>query len=233
MAILNMPMPCPSSNAALLIEPDPDLALAFRELITFAYHSSVTLAVMTSLCEGLTYLRTHHVPLILMNLSLPDDTGRDAVQRVRQIASSSAVIGFHRTTDATILSDAIRAGAHEVLPVIPPSAETLRLSITSALIRATRPLTATEPAPPATAAPMLALPLAKVAHDLNNCLTSINGYADILLARLPAGDPSRYCAEQIKLACGRAENLIKQLPDTAGRSSALHPSTPITNAPAA
>ncbi|MDH5193906.1 MAG: response regulator [Nitrospira sp.] len=233
MAILNMPTQCSSSSAALLIEPDPNLARSFRELIVFAYHSSVPLEILPSLHEALTYLQTQHVPLILMNLALPDDTGREAVKRVRQTASSSAIIGYHRTTDTTMLSDAIRAGAHEVLPLIPPSAETLRLSITSALIRATRPLTATEPAPPATTSPTVAFPLGKVAHDLNNCLTSIKGYADILLARLSAGDPSQYCVEQIKLACGRAEIVIKQLPHTTSTSSAPQPSTPINNAPAA
>ncbi|MBX3325896.1 MAG: response regulator [Nitrospira sp.] len=233
MAIGNMPTQSSSSSAILLIEPDQDLALAFRELIAVAYHASVTLDVVSSLYEGLTYLQIHHVSLILMNLSLPDDTGQEAVARVRRAACSSAVIGFHRTADATMLSDAIRAGAHEVLPIVPPSAEVLRLSITSALIRATRPLTATEPAPSIPASPTLSLPLAKIAHDLNNSLTSIKGYTDILLARLSAEDPAHHCAEQIKLACGRAENLIKLLPSTISTSPAPQPSRPIDNASAA
>ncbi|MBL8075528.1 MAG: response regulator [Nitrospira sp.] len=228
-----MPTQSSSSSAMLLIEPDSNLALAFRELIACAYHASVTFDVVSSLSEGLTYLRTHRAPLIFINLALPDSSGPEAVEKVRQTASSSAVIGFHRHVDATLLSNAIRAGAHEVLPVTPPSAETLRLSITSALIRATRSLTSTEPASPALADLTSSVPLAKMAHDLNNCLTSIKGYTDILLARLAPGDPSQYCAEQIKLACGRAENVIKQLPKTTGTSSAPHASTPLTNAPAA
>ena len=222
-----------SSHAALLIEPDPHLTMALRELIAVAYHSSLTVDAVSSLHEALTYLQTHHVPLILMNLSLPDDAGREAVGLVRQTASCSAVIGFHRTIDATMLPDAIRAGAHDVLPVFPPSAETLRLSITSALIRATRPLTTTEPAPSAGAHPAASLPLAKIAHDLNNCLTSINGFSDILLARLSPEDPSQHCAEQIKLACARAESLIKQLPRTTSTSAGPQRPKPIINAPAA
>ncbi|MBX3306662.1 MAG: hypothetical protein KF751_11495 [Nitrospira sp.] len=220
-----------SSSAALLIEPDPDLAQAFRELIVLAYHSSVTLDVVLSLKEGLTYLQAHHVPVILIDLSLSDDAGRDAVECVRETAASSAIIGFHRTTDTTKLSDAIRAGAHEVLPVIPPSAETLRLSITSALIRVACPRTVTKPVPSADAHRTLSLPLMKVAHDLNNCLTSINGFADILLARLSAEDPSQYCAEQIKLACTRAESLIKQLPQITCTPHTPQLSTPTNNAP--
>jgi CheY-like chemotaxis protein len=232
-AVLTMPTQLPSSSAALLIEPDPDLARTFRELIASAYHSSVTLDTVSSLHEGLAYLQTHHVPLILMNLALPGNTAREAVELVRQAAGSSAIIGFHRATDATLLSDAIRAGAHDVLPVIPPSAETLRLSITSALIRATHPLRITEPVPSTDANPIVSLPLAKLAHDLNNCLTSITGFADILLARLPADDPSLHCAEQIKLACTRAENLIKQLPRLSSTSPTPQRSNPVDNAPAA
>jgi DNA-binding NarL/FixJ family response regulator len=222
-----------SSSAGLLIESDPDLAKSFQELMASAYHSSVTLDVVSSLQEGLTYLQTHHVPLVLINLALPDKPGREAVEQVRRTAGSSAVIGFQRTTDATKLSDAIRAGAHEVLPVTPPTAETLRLSITSALIRATRPPATTEPASSAGTHQASSIPLRKIAHDLNNCLTSINGFADILLARLPEEDPSRHCVQQIKQACTRAENVVKQLPRTASTSPAPQPSTPVDNAPAA
>jgi DNA-binding NarL/FixJ family response regulator len=227
-----MPTELSSSSAALLIEPDPDLAQAFRELMVLAYHSSVTLDVVFSLEEGLTYLQAHHAPVILMDLSLPCNAGREAVEWVRETATSSAIIGFHRTTDTAMLSAAIRAGAHEVLPIIPPSAETLRLSITSALIRATRPQTVTEPVPSTETLQTSSLPLAKVAHDLNNCLTSINGFADILLARLSEEDPSQYCAEQIKLACTRAESLIKQLPQITSTTSAPQLSKPASSAPA-
>ena len=224
-----MPTQLSSSTTALLIEADPDLALLFQQLMACAYHSSVTLDVVSSLREGLTYLETHHVSLILMNLSLPDKVGREAVEQVRQAASASAIIGFHRTTESPMLSDAIRAGAHEVLPVVPPSAETLRLSITSALIRATRPLTATEPAHSVPVSPALSVPFAKIAHDLNNCLTSIKGYADILLARLSAEDPAQYCVEQIKLACGRAEDSTKLLSRRISASSTPQPSKPVNN----
>ena len=221
-----------SSSAALLIEPDLDLVRTFRELIALAYHSSATLDVVVSLEEGLTYLEAHHVPVILMDLSLSGNSGREAVERVRARATSSAIIGFHQTSDPTKLSDAIRAGAHEVLAIIPPSAETLRLSITSALIRAARPQPVTEPVPSTEALPTASFPLTKVAHDLNNCLTSINGFTDILLARLSAEDPSQYCAGQIKLGCTRAAGLIKQLTQITNTAPAPQLSKPANNASA-
>jgi PAS domain S-box-containing protein len=50
-----------------------------------------------------------------------------------------------------------------------------------------------------------------VAHDFNNLLTVINGYSDMLLARLDSHDGLRHCAEQIRSAGERATELTQQL----------------------
>jgi PAS domain S-box-containing protein len=50
-----------------------------------------------------------------------------------------------------------------------------------------------------------------VAHDYNNVLTAINGYAELLMAGLRAGDPLRKHAEEILKAGSRAAALTHQL----------------------
>jgi PAS domain S-box-containing protein len=50
-----------------------------------------------------------------------------------------------------------------------------------------------------------------VAHDFNNILTAITGYADLLLEDLPAGDTRRPDVDEIRKAAERAAGLTRQL----------------------
>jgi PAS domain S-box-containing protein len=50
-----------------------------------------------------------------------------------------------------------------------------------------------------------------VAHDFNNILTAINGYSELLLRKLPGGDPLYRLAEQIRKSAERAGGLTRQL----------------------
>jgi two-component system, cell cycle sensor histidine kinase and response regulator CckA len=50
-----------------------------------------------------------------------------------------------------------------------------------------------------------------IAHDFNNLLMVIQGYADLLAERLPAGESLRRNAEQIQAAAQRAAGLTRQL----------------------
>jgi len=50
-----------------------------------------------------------------------------------------------------------------------------------------------------------------VAHDFNNLITVINGFSELVLARLEANDPARPFLEQIKRAGERSAALARQL----------------------
>ena len=50
-----------------------------------------------------------------------------------------------------------------------------------------------------------------VAHDFNNILTTIIGHAELMLQRLPAGDPLHGNADEIQKAAHRAAGLTRQL----------------------
>ncbi|NJN69626.1 MAG: hypothetical protein HC801_04620 [Nitrospira sp.] len=87
----------------------------------------------------------------------------------------------------------------------------MTLEIQSALIRVNRSKIPTEASQPRFSIAVTPTSLPKLAHDLNNALTSINGFTDILLTRLPAEEATHRCAEQIKDACDRAAILVRDL----------------------
>jgi DNA-binding NarL/FixJ family response regulator len=215
-------------TSILLIEPHGGLALKLQDLLIAQFQTALDLGTARSLREGMAYLCTHQISLVLMDLTLPDYKGLDAVRALRMTAPATALVVHNAAANETLLLDAIRAGAHEALSVPTPSAQELRLTIERALVRAEQPGMRTTSTPPVQqAAPSPALP--KLVHDLNNAITSINGFADILLTRLPVDEPARASAEQIRKAGTRAAGLVKTLaPPPASSPSVLTPDPAIT-----
>jgi DNA-binding NarL/FixJ family response regulator len=200
-----------NSISVLLIEPKKALAQRFQDILAKSFSAAPTPQVVSSLQEGLHHLGDREVAVVLTDLVLPDSTGPDAVRILRTAAPSSAVIACTEGGNTTLLLEAVQAGAHETLPNVLLSPEEFTLAVQSALIRvSSSKLPVEAPTPPfPNAIPPTLLP--KLAHDLNNALTSINGFTDILLARLPAEEAPHRCAEQIKDACDRAASLARDL----------------------
>jgi DNA-binding NarL/FixJ family response regulator len=202
--------PALRSISVLVIEPEKSLVLKLHDLLKGHFQKALDLAIAGSLREGMTHLCTHPVALILMNLSIPDSKGLDAVRAVRLAVPDTALIVYSPAPPVPQLLDAVRAGAHDVLSLTDTCAVTFHLAVESALIRATHPAMQAGPSTPDQSR-IGSSTIPALVHDLNNTIMSINGYADLLLNRLSAEEPARVCSEQIQRAGTRAAALLKSL----------------------
>ena len=172
---------------------------------------------------ALAHLRSHHVDLIFV-----DETAAQADLRAIHAASpATAIIGLVMKRDDSVQLLMLRQGVHEVLSLLPSTDADHARTIERALARVNGRaglLKSDEPRPDIAAAP------SRLIHDLNNLLTSINGFADLLLTQLPPDSPARMGAEQIRLAGRRATTLLKaQAPGHSGlQSPASSATSPIT-----
>lgn len=206
-----MPLSVSDVTSVLLIEPKRTLALNFRDLLSKSFSTIPDAKIVHSLQEGLNILRTREFSLVLVDFELPDSTGPDAVRVLRASAPHSAVVVFTQSGNVESLLEAVQAGSHEVLPDVLPSPQELALVVRTALIRARSSKILAEASQSPFPIAISGQSLPKLAHDLNNALTSINGFTDILLTQLPAEEAPHRCVEQIKDACDRATELARDL----------------------
>ena len=177
----------------------------------------LNVASVTTVPDALDYLQSHRVELILVD----EATARTELRTIHTASPTTAIIGLVMKMDTSLQLLMLRQGVHEVLCLLPSTdadhARTIERAVARVNGRAGL-LKSDEPRPDIAAAPP------RLIHDLNNLLTSINGFADLLLAQLTPDHPARTGAEQIRLAGKRAATLLKA--QSAAHSSAAPPSSP-------
>ena len=177
----------------------------------------LNVASVTTVPDALDYLQSHRVDLILVD----EATARTELRTIHTASPTTAIIGLVMKMDTSLQLLMLRQGVHEVLCLLPSTdadhARTIERAVARVNGRAGL-LKSDEPRPDIAAAPP------RLIHDLNNLLTSINGFADLLLAQLTPDHPARTGAEQIRLAGKRAATLLKA--QSAAHSSAAPPSSP-------
>lgn len=173
----------------------------------------LNVASVTTVPDALVYLQSHRVDLILVD----EATARTELRTIHTASPTTAIIGLVMKMDECVQLQMLRQGVHEVLCLLPSTDADQARTIERALARVNGRdglLKSGEPYPDIAAAPP------RLIHDLNNLLTSINGFADLLLAQLPTDNPARMGAEQIRLAGKRAATLLKaQSPGHSGLPS--------------
>ncbi len=203
--------PSASRLTVLIIEPSEQRAARWHALLLDPRATGHDIGLARSLREALHHLSVRHADVVLMNLTLPDYKGADAVQAFRTTMPNCPLVVYHPGDDEALLLAAVRYGAHEILFPFAFDAASVRMAMNAATVRGQQPASHTFTAVGTTTP-------ARTVHDLNNALTSINGFTDVLLGRLPADDPRRPLLEQIRDSGRQAAALLKLLPAVPARS---------------
>lgn len=200
----------PRHISVLLVDPDKDYTRKVQGLLFSHFSEFLDLVVVHSLQEGITHLCAHLMRLILMGPVFSDHRVSDAVHTLRLSSPNSAFLVYGMTPDDLFRLDAIRTRAHKVVFISSMTPETFQLAIECALARTWQP-------------PMDAVlsVTPKLIHDLNNAVTAINGFGDILLTHSHTDVRNRVCVEQISKAGARAAALLQTVTPHTSRSSPL------------
>lgn len=203
------------------------LAVQIDSWLATHFPGPLAVRMTSTLPEALEHLQAQPADLVLLDFKKPDPSGQDPLAALRTASPASAFLALLSRTDDDSALDALRRGAHEILTITSSTHADACRAIARALAR-------TGKQPPAFMRPGTAPPAApkpdRLIHDLNNLLTSINGFADLLLTRLTPKDPARSSAEHIRKAGERAASLLKAH-TPAPHSASTTPPAPIAQPP--
>lgn len=99
----------------LLVEDSATDARLIRMVFAASPDTPWSIAHVATLHEALTYLTTHEVALILLDLSLPDSVGFNTVQSVLQQAPHVPIVVLTGLDDETFALKAVQEGAQDYL----------------------------------------------------------------------------------------------------------------------
>ena len=173
--------------------------------------------------DALAHLRSHRIDLVFAD----DTAARHELRTLHAVSPATAVIGVAMKPDEAALLHLLRQGAHEVLCLLPSAGADQVHVLQRALARVNGRADMLKTAEPLGG---IETPPRRLIHDLNNLLTSINGFADLLLAQLTPDHPARTGAEQIRLAGKRATALLKAQSPSAPAAPPPQPQSPASSA---
>ena len=197
-----MTMPVHEPPSLLLLGSESPLAVALDAWLRPYLAGPLIIGAAHTLPEALGYFRDHRVDLVLADA----DAAQQDLHAIHTASPTTAIISIVPRIEPANLLHILRQGTHEALCLLPSMETDPSRTIAQALARVNgRTSILRDAASPSSAA---ATP-PRLIHDLNNLLTSINGFADLLLHQLPPDHPAHMGAEQIRLAGKRAATLLK------------------------
>jgi two-component system, cell cycle sensor histidine kinase and response regulator CckA len=207
------PMTAPSGPIhVLLVEDDDEYAGSVRAQLEAA-SAPMTLETVGTVAAAVAALEATEFDAVLLDLALPDGAGLATIDRLLGAGDASLIVLTSMDDESTAVQ-AVQRGAQDYLIKGRTDAELLRRAIRYACERAewrrdvTRREAELRQSHKMEAIGRLA---GGVAHDFNNVLTAIFGYADLLLDQFTDDDPRQADVLEIRNAAERAAALTRQL----------------------
>lgn len=202
----------PSSIHVLLVEEDDEYAVFVRGQLEGA---AVPMSIdrVSTVTAAIAALERAQFDAVLLDLALPDSGGLATIDRLQGLVDVPLIV-LTAIDDDSMAVQAVQRGAQDCLVKGRTDAELLRRAIRYACERAEwrrdviRRDAELRQSHKMEAVGRLA---GGVAHDFNNVLTAIFGYADLLLDQFAADDPRQADVQEIRNAAERAAALTRQL----------------------
>ena len=105
----------PAPVTLLLVEDSPSDAVLLQESLTQNDFGQFHFTHAETLLEGLAWLRRGQFDVLLLDLSLPDSTGRDTFLRAREAAPSLPIVVLTSVEDEAVGLEAVRHGVQDYL----------------------------------------------------------------------------------------------------------------------
>jgi two-component system cell cycle sensor histidine kinase/response regulator CckA len=207
-------MPSASTSIHVLLVDDDDDYATFVGVQLEAASVPMCMERVGTATAAVAALERAAFHVVLLDLGLPDSAGLATVDRLLGCRDVLPLIVLTSTDDDSMAVQAVQRGAQDYLVKSRTDAELLQRSIRYACERAEwrrdviRRDAELRQAQKMEAVGRLA---GGVAHDFNNVLTAIFGYADLLLDQFTDDDPRRADVREIRSAAERAAALTRQL----------------------
>ena len=197
----------------LLVEDDDAYARMLQSQLGDS--DAVTVERVSTLTDAGAAVTGGELDAVLLDLGLPDSNGLDTLDRLRVIVGDRVpIVVLTSHDDDSIAVQALQHGAQDYLVKSSTDRQLLVRSVRYARERADwRRESQEREAELRQAHKMEAVGrlAGGVAHDFNNVLTAIFGYADLLLEQFTEDDPRRADVQEIRRSAERAAGLTRQL----------------------